>query len=108
MALISISVDPTTDVPARLKAHAEKSGAAAGWTFVTGRKTDIDPLLRALGAMTGDAADHTGAVLVGNDAAGHWTRINAGFFAPPIIETLTEAAAKRPARATATERGRGS
>jgi len=28
--------------------------------------------------------------------------------APPIIEALTEAAAKKPARATATERGRGS
>lgn len=28
MALISISVDPTTDVPVRLKAHAEKFGAA--------------------------------------------------------------------------------
>jgi hypothetical protein len=35
--LISVSVDPATDTPERMKAWGAKFHAAAGWTFVTGR-----------------------------------------------------------------------
>ena len=35
---ISISVDPLTDTPERLKAWGAKFKAGAGWTFVTGEK----------------------------------------------------------------------
>src|SRR6185503_7972296 len=47
---ISVSVDPLTDTPERLKAWGAKFKAGAGWTFVTGNKPEIDQLLRALGA----------------------------------------------------------
>jgi len=43
--LISISVDPVTDTPERLKAWGAKFKAGAGWTFVTGDKQEIDKLL---------------------------------------------------------------
>jgi cytochrome oxidase Cu insertion factor (SCO1/SenC/PrrC family) len=72
--LISISVDPATDTPERLKAWAAKFHAAQGWTLVTGPKPQVDELLRALGAATASPADHSPTVLVGNDAAGQWTR----------------------------------
>ncbi|HYP52946.1 MAG TPA: SCO family protein [Pyrinomonadaceae bacterium] len=35
--LISISVDPATDTPPRLKEYAKKFNARAGWTFLTGK-----------------------------------------------------------------------
>ena len=72
--LISISVDPTTDVPERLKAFSAKFKAGPGWTFVTGNKQEIDGLLLALGASVADKNDHTPMILVGNESAANWTR----------------------------------
>jgi cytochrome oxidase Cu insertion factor (SCO1/SenC/PrrC family) len=72
--LISVSVDPLTDTPERLKAWGAKFKAGAGWTFVTGNKQEIDQLLNALGATAARREDHTPSVLVGNDTKGVWTR----------------------------------
>jgi cytochrome oxidase Cu insertion factor (SCO1/SenC/PrrC family) len=71
---ISVSVDPLTDTPERLKAWGAKFKAGAGWTFVTGNKPEIDQLLRALGASAARREDHTPSVIVGNDAKDVWTR----------------------------------
>jgi protein SCO1/2 len=71
---ISISVDPLTDTPERLKSWGVKFKAGAGWTFVTGSKPEIDQLLRALGASAARREDHTPSVVVGNDAKDVWTR----------------------------------
>jgi protein SCO1 len=72
--LISVSVDPATDTPERLKAWGAKFHAAEGWTFVTGAKPQVDELLRALGAATASPAEHSPEILIGNDATGQWTR----------------------------------
>jgi cytochrome oxidase Cu insertion factor (SCO1/SenC/PrrC family) len=71
---ISISVDPVTDTPERLKAWGAKFHAGAGWTFVTGGKEEIDNLLNALGASVGRREDHSPTVIIGNDLTGEWTR----------------------------------
>lgn len=72
--LISISVDPVTDTPERLKAWGAKFKAGPGWTFVTGEKPEIDKLLNALGAAVSKREDHTPAIIVGNDTKDIWTR----------------------------------
>lgn len=72
--LISISVDPVTDTPERLKAWGAKFKAGPGWTFVTGEKQEIDKLLDALGASVSKREDHTPALIIGNDSRGVWTR----------------------------------
>jgi protein SCO1/2 len=90
--LISISVDPATDTPERLKAWGAKFHAAAGWTLVTGRKPQVDELLRALGAASASPQDHTPTVLVGNDATGQWTRAY-GLARPADLVGLIDAAA---------------
>lgn len=79
--LIAISVDPVTDTPERLKAWGAKFHAQPGWTSVTGKKADIDKLLRALGAYSPGKEDHPPMLLIGNDARGSWTR--AYGLAPP-------------------------
>jgi cytochrome oxidase Cu insertion factor (SCO1/SenC/PrrC family) len=71
---ISISVDPVTDTPERLKAWGAKFKAGAGWTFVTSTKEEMDKLLNALGASVSRREDHTPALIVGNDLKGVWTR----------------------------------
>ncbi len=72
--LISVSVDPTTDTPERLKDFAAKFKAEPGWTFVTGEKTRIDTVLQALGAAVTNRNDHTPMILIGNAASNYWTR----------------------------------
>ena len=89
---ISISVDPATDTPERLKAWGAKFHAAEGWTLVTGRKPQVDELLRALGAATASPADHSPTVLIGNDAAGQWTRAY-GIARPAVLVGLIDDAA---------------
>lgn len=93
--LISVSVDPLTDTPERLRDFAAKFKAGPGWTFVTGDKTEIDSLLRALGVAVADKNDHTPMILVGNDATGYWTR--AYGLSPPatLVKVITEAASHK-------------
>jgi protein SCO1 len=92
IALISISVDPTTDTPERLHDFAANFKAGPGWTFVTGDKAEIDSLLRALGAAVTDKNDHTPTILVGNDAANNWTRTYGLSSPTALVKIITEAA----------------
>jgi len=71
---ISISVDPATDTPERLKAWGAKFRAGDSWTFITGDKPQVDDLLRALGASSARREDHSPTILIGNDSHGIWTR----------------------------------
>ncbi len=72
--LISVSIDPLTDTPQRLKAWGAKFHAGPGWSLLTGRKEDVDRLLKTLGVFTADRADHAPIALLGDDATGRWTR----------------------------------
>jgi cytochrome oxidase Cu insertion factor (SCO1/SenC/PrrC family) len=101
--LISLSVDPVTDTPERLKEFASRFKAGPGWAFVTGSKTDVDQLLRALGAYVADKNGHSPMVLIGNESAGYWTR--AYGLAPPatIVNLIDVAARKSTASSPATD-----
>ena len=88
---ISISVDPATDTPERLKAWGAKFHAGDGWTFVTGDKPKVDELLNALGASSARREDHSPTVLIGNDAHGTWTRTYGLAKTSEIIELIDRA-----------------
>jgi protein SCO1 len=96
VSLISVSVDPTTDVPARLRDFSAKFNAAPGWTFVTGSKPEIDQLLNALGAAVANKNDHTPMILIGNDAANYWTRAYGLAPAATLVKAINEAAGQQP------------
>ena len=71
--LISVSTDPVTDTPEKLKAWAARLKANEGWTMVTGQKAEMDRLLKVL---TGDATGiktHSPMLLIGNEATNVWT-----------------------------------
>lgn len=89
---ISISVDPATDTPERLKAWGAKFHAGDGWTFITGDKPQVDELLRALGASSASREDHSPTVLIGNDAHGTWTRTYGLAKTSEIIQLIDNAA----------------
>ncbi|MBL8204144.1 MAG: SCO family protein [Blastocatellia bacterium] len=93
LQLISISVDPVTDTPQRLKAWQAKFSKQPGWTLVTGDKANIDQLLKALGGFTARKEDHTPTVLIGNEANRNWTRAY-GLAKPAQLVSILEAKAK--------------
>lgn len=77
--LISISVDPVNDTPAALRAWAAQFQAKPGWTLVTavnGRKAEIDNLLQALGEAGNQSQNHSVLVLIVNQSANSWARVN--------------------------------
>ena len=92
--MISISVDPATDVPARMKDYTNKFNVGPGWTFVTGSKLEINELLKALGGYASDRNDHTPIILVGNERAGYWTRTYGLASPAAIVSLINQAAAK--------------
>ena len=81
VALVSISVDPVTDIPPRLKEFAGTWEAKPGWVFLTGQKATVDRVLEGLGLYSADFAAHPVAFLVGDGKNGKWTRIY-GFASP--------------------------
>lgn len=72
--LISISVDPVTDTPPRLKAHAEKNHAGDGWLFLTGTKENVDFVLKKIGQYVENKEDHKTILIIGNERTGLWKK----------------------------------
>lgn len=89
--MISISIDPVTDTPQRLKAWSKKFSARPGWTFLTGKKKAVDTLLKALRVFTVLKEDHAPILLIGNESNSQWTRVNG--LAPPadVVQVIQEA-----------------
>jgi protein SCO1 len=77
----SITIDPKRDTPAALKDYAEKFHVGPGWTFLTGKKSEIDLLSQKLGLYEepdpNDRDGHMPAVLIGNEPTGQWMRNSA-------------------------------
>lgn len=72
--LVSVTVDPLTDTPARLKEYAAKFHARAGWTFLTGKKENVDWALYKLGQYVESKDDHKTIIIIGNEATGLWKK----------------------------------
>lgn len=69
--LYSVSLDPEHDTPEVLRAYAAAYKARPGWTFLTGRKADVDLLRKKLGDLS-PVEDHAPVLSVGNDVTGQW------------------------------------
>ncbi len=97
--LISLSVDPVRDTPARLAAMAERYRAREGWSWLTGDREDMARVLRGLGAYVASPADHAPMVLVGDVKTGRWYRLNGFPSAAAIEERVNRLLAARTAGA---------
>jgi len=72
--LVSISVDPENDTPARLKEYSQRFHARPGWLFLTGKKENVDWALYKLGQYVETKNDHTTIVIIGNEPKGLWKK----------------------------------
>jgi protein SCO1/2 len=72
--LVSITVDPATDTPARMKEYAQKFHAKPGWVFLTGKKENLDWALYKLGQYVETKDDHKTIMIIGNEKTGLWKK----------------------------------
>lgn len=77
----SISIDPKRDTPEVLKAYMAKFHVGPGWTFLTGRKADIDLVSKKLGLSSFTDIEnpdgHQASLMLGNEPTGQWMRNSA-------------------------------
>jgi protein SCO1 len=72
--LVSISVDPETDTPTRLKEYGRRFHARSGWIFLTGKKENVDWALYKLGQYVETKDNHTSIFIIGNEPKGLWKK----------------------------------
>lgn len=85
--LISVTIDPGTDTPAKLKQWSRQFKAGPSWTLLTGEHEDVERLLKALGVYTPNRFNHGPVLLVGDATSGKWLRAN-GLAAPADVVAM--------------------
>lgn len=74
--LVSISIDPEQDTPARLRAYAAQFHAAHGWDHYSGSLASILVVQRAFNAYRGDKMSHTPLTLLRAAPGQPWVRFD--------------------------------
>jgi protein SCO1/2 len=87
--LISLSIDPARDIPLRMQREAKKFKAKPGWTYLTGKKGNVDQVLRGLDAYYPDYTQHPPMAIVGDGKTGTWKRYF-GFPHPELLMTMID------------------
>jgi len=94
--IVSISVDPETDTPARMKAWAEKFQIGRGWTLASGSKADVDLLLKSLGLAVYLPQRHQSLLMIGSEGTG-WVRISSWTPAEKLAKLVDSLATRKAA-----------
>ena len=79
--LMSISIDPEEDTPARLRAYARKFHAGPEWQYYTGTVAASLAAQRAFDVYRGEKMSHTPVTLLRSAPGKPWLRIE-GFVTP--------------------------
>jgi protein SCO1/2 len=73
--MISITIDPEYDTPARLRAYAARYDADAQWRFLTGRLQNIVAIQKAFDAYRGSKMNHEPLTFLRASTDAPWVRI---------------------------------
>jgi protein SCO1/2 len=79
--LVSISIDPEQDTPARLAAYARRFHAGPGWQYYTGTVAASIAAQRAFDVYRGEKMSHTPVTLIRAAPGKPWLRLE-GFATP--------------------------
>lgn len=102
--LVSVTRDPATDTPRRLRAWARAHGVRDGWSLLTGEVKDVSPIVaRFLSDTVGPAESHSATIYVGNEATGAWLTAS-GLAAPQELLGMIEAVSGRAQLQTVRDR----
>lgn len=73
--LVSISIDPENDTPKVMREYLKRYRARPGWTFLTGKREDIDRAMNAFNAYIPNKMSHYPLTLIRTPHSGSWVRI---------------------------------
>jgi protein SCO1/2 len=73
--LLSLTVDPARDTPARLKEYAASFNPKRGWLWLTGAPANVTAAQQAFGVTIRNPEMHPAQILVGDPKSGRWTRL---------------------------------
>jgi protein SCO1/2 len=90
--ILSITVDPVTDTPAKLKEYASAYHAKPGWHFLSGKKENVDWALYKIGQYVAKKEDHVNIVVMGNEKTGLWKKTFGLAAAAELIKVFEEVA----------------
>jgi protein SCO1/2 len=108
--LLTLTLDPEHDTPEAMRSYLAAHAGRPGWTWLTGRREDIDAIRRFVGftdrdpRLDADRTRHTGSVLIGNDRTGRWSSVPALIRPELIVEAVLRTAGERPAKAIAMQK----
>lgn len=89
---ISISVDPAHDTPAKLKQYAGKYHVKPGWSFITGKKENVDQALGRIGQASAEKSDHSTILIAGNLPRQYWKKLFALARTDDLVKLVTAVA----------------
>lgn len=99
--LLSFSVDPDYDTPARLKEYAGRFNARPGWTFLTGSHENVKTVLSKMGQWVESPEQHQTIFILGNEHTGLWKKAF-GLAKPedlfPVIDSVLDDSGDREAK----------
>ena len=90
--LVSISIDPEVDTPARLREYAARRGAGPDWVFLTGPPAASEAAQRAFGAFRGSKEAHTADTYVRRNSTAPWERIEGLASGEALLRAFNNAA----------------
>ncbi|MBI5067564.1 MAG: SCO family protein [Deltaproteobacteria bacterium] len=84
---VTISVDPVNDTPEAWRKYAERNQAVhPEWLFLTGKKAQVEAVIRKLGELGPSVEAHSTTFLAGNTMTRHWTKIRPDAPAEAVVE----------------------
>lgn len=86
--LVSISIDPEQDTPAKLREYAQRFGAGPQWQHYTGTLAASQTVQRAFDVYRGNKMDHAPVILVRAAPGARWVRIEGLATADQLLAEL--------------------
>jgi protein SCO1 len=86
--LVSISIDPEEDTPARLAAYSKELHAGPEWQHYTGTMQSIIATARAFNVYRGDKMSHTPVILFRRAPGTPWVRFDGFVTADDLVREI--------------------
>jgi protein SCO1 len=88
--MVSITIDPEFDTPARLHDYAARFGAGPQWQHYTGTLPAVQTAQRAFGVYRGNKMEHAPVTLVRGVPGAQWVRIDGFATADQLMAELSD------------------
>lgn len=103
--LVSLTVDPARDTPARFKEYSQHFAPKPGWLWLTGDITNVAQALQAFGIHITKPENHPAQILVGDAKSGRWIRLYDIDRPQQVLAKVDELLAAQRAAKSASEGG---